>query len=111
VRITATINPSITGDEPIEAFGVPESFYEPILEELKIASFDPKPKKWEGMGWITIVRSDEVVLEIGLYLVPAEKGWELAYSVDGKPRRYYRGGDAVALEELIREAYRSNEGQ
>jgi hypothetical protein len=110
-RFTASISQSISGEERIERFEVPESFYEPILEELKIASFDPKPKKWEGMGGLTITHADQKVLTIGLYLIRASDGWEFAYSLAGPPRRYYRGGDALALEKLIRAAHRSQKGK
>jgi hypothetical protein len=107
--MTASIDQSIDGDESIGKFDVPESLYGPILSELELASYDPLPKKWEGMGWLTIAHADQQVLDIGLYLVRANDGWELAYSLESQPRRYYRGGDAYAFEKLIRQAYQSQE--
>jgi hypothetical protein len=103
-RLTASIE-SLAGN--VDEFEVPEPFYEPILEELKVAVFDRKPKKWETLGHLDITYGDELTLEINLYSIYPE----LAYSLEGQPRRYYRGGDMVALEQLIREAHRSQKGK
>jgi hypothetical protein len=110
-RCTVAISQSAIDQGRVERFDVPEAFYKPIIEELKRASFDPKPKKWEGMGGLDITYGDQQELSIALYLIPADEGWELAYSIDGKPRNYYRGGDAVRFEKLIREAHRSQAEQ
>lgn len=103
-RLTASLDYLPSGGQ-IEEFDVPEAFYERIIDELYHASPDDKPAKWMTLGRLAITRDEEPFVKVGLYIIPQEDPAELAYSIDGNPRRYFRGGNADALAELIQQAH------
>ena len=82
----------------IPRFDVPKAHWGPILKSLASGRFDPKPAKWEVLGYLDVTKKNGDSLYIGLYYPP---GNDVAFKIGV----YYRGGNSATTERLIREAY------
>lgn len=79
------------------AFVVPPSHFKSVLDALKPFEADSNPANWVVLGSLEITLKNGQPFHVSLYNVHGSPG---AFS-SGKSfqsRRYYRGGDSIALE-------------